>query len=349
MAIVGSHFSVSLQLAGLPDDAILEVRLPSEAAGLGQSDLLDWVFPLDEDAQLAIQDSFDLEENPDLPEIYESLSQVMEQARAGLCRIAMSAQLASDGPAEEVAGNVPSGGARRAEGVSLLLTPVYDALGYAAEHGYDAGEPDLLEWLQLCAAVYFLDKHEAPLPDLDPLEDGSVLKQVVQRILSLGLAGPSQNGNSKSSEITAEGRRFISGLLAETENYIDFFDIFKDVAWDDETGRAIFGAGHGDDLRVEAFIAEAIDPVRAVFLLRLYDGLLDEFAKDWQNLVSSPHFYNGILLPVVDRSITPADLLEEILDQGLSLLEDSRQLQAERDANARIAGTLRQALEHSPE
>jgi hypothetical protein len=32
-------------------------------------------------------------------------------------------------------------------------------------------------------------------------------------------------------------------------------------------------------LRVQIFIAEGLDPVRTVFLLRLYDGTLDEFAS----------------------------------------------------------------------
>ena len=312
---MGSYLTVSLQLAGLPADAMLEVRLPREAVDVGRDELLDWVFPFDEDDRSVIQEAFDLEENPDLPEIYESFLVVVEQSRAGLCRIELTEQSSCD--------------------ISLLLTPVYDALGYAAEHGYDAGEPDLLEWLQLCAAIYFLDRHEVPLPAMGSLVDGDGLKDVIGRILSLGLAGPSENG--EGCEITGEGRRFIGRLLSETETYIDRYDIFKDVVWDEETGQALFDTGHGDDLRVETFVVEAVDPVRAVFLLRLYDGTLDEYVEDWEKLVGSREFYNRILEPVVDRSVTPPDLLDEIVDQGLSLLEDARQMEAEREFNARIA------------
>ena len=312
---MGDCLTISLRLAGLPADAVLEVLLPRKAVDVGRGELLDWVFPVDEGGQSRIQESFNLEENPDLPEIYESFLMVVEQSRAGLCRIELTEQSPCD--------------------ASVLLTPVYDALGYAAEQGYDAGEPDLLEWLQLCAAIYFLDRHEVPLPATESLDDGDGLKDVIGRILSLGLAGPSES--REASEITAEGRRFIGRLLAETETYIDRYDIFKDVVWDEEVGQALFDTGHGDDLRVETFIVEAVDPVRAVFLLRLYDGTLDEYVEDWEKLVGSREFYNRILEPVVDRSVTPPDLLDEIVDQGLSLLEDARQMEAEREVNERIA------------
>lgn len=329
---MGNCLTISLRLAGLPADAVLEVRLSTEAEDADPVELLDWVFPVDEEARFLIQETFDLEENPDLPEIYESFLAVMEQSRAGLCRIELTAQ-SSDGVTPLEISDAGTGSA--AGDVSLLLTPVYDALGYAVEQGYDAGEPDLLEWLQLCGAMYFLDRHEVPLPATELMDDGDGLKDVIERILSLGLAGPSENG--EGSEITVDGRRFIGRLLAETETYIDRYDIFKDVVWDEEAGQALFDTGHGDDLRVETFIAEAVDPVRAVFLLRLYDGTLDEYVGDWEKLVGSREFYDRILEPVVDRSVTPPELLDEIVDQGLSFLEDARQMDVEREFNARIA------------
>ena len=333
---MGNSFTVSLHLDGLPADAILEVRLSPEAQGSAPYDLLEWVFPLDEEAQALVQDSFDLEENPDLPEIYDALLAVMEQTRSGLCRV----ELTELSPCRVQEG-LPPGACLEEEDLrsgsraSLLLTPVYDALEYAAERGFGAGEPDLLEWLQLCAAVYFLDRHEVPLPDPSSPSAATELNQVVEHILNLGLVGQSMDG--QASEITAEGRTFIGRLLAETESYIDRYDIFSDVLWDGDTGQALFGTGHGIDLRVEAFIAEGVDPVRAVFLLRLYDGSLDEYVADWNSLVISRDFYNRLLEPVVDRSVTPAALLEQIVDQGLSLLENARQLELERRSNALIA------------
>ena len=344
---MGNHLTFLLQLVGLPADATLEVRLPVEAASLAPHDLLERIFPLEEEALIAIQESFNLDRNPDLPEIYESFWTVVEQSRSGLCRI-----IVSDLPGGEVAvedtpdASLGVDGTGGDEVASLLLTPIYDALEYAAEQGFDAGEPNLLEWLQTCAAVYFLDKHEVLLPHSGSPGDNSGHNQVVDRIVSLGLVGFSEEG--AGGEITAEGRSFIGRLLAETETYIDRYDIFKDVLWDDEVGQPLFGTGHGDDLRVETFIDEAVDPVRAVFLLRLYDGTLDDYVGDWQSLVVSCDFYNRILEPVVNRSITPPHMLDHILDQGFSLVEDARQLQAERESNTRIARQLEDLPEDFP-
>ena len=80
---MGNSFTLTLQLDGLPADAILEVELPAEAQSFALDDLLEWVFPSHEEGQALVQDSFDLEENPDLPEIYESFLAVMEQRRSG--------------------------------------------------------------------------------------------------------------------------------------------------------------------------------------------------------------------------------------------------------------------------
>ena len=74
-----------------------------------------------------------------------------------------------------------------APSASLLLTPVYDALEYAAEHGITTpGNPILLEWLQLCAAIYFIDRHEVPLPGPDSLGVDTGLKQVLERLTHPG-------------------------------------------------------------------------------------------------------------------------------------------------------------------
>ncbi len=347
---VGNRLRISLKLAGLPDDATLELCLPLPAASLNLSDLVDCIFPADEVGRCSIQESFDLEANPDLPEIYEIFFIVVEQSRSGLCRLDLSRQpdgmSTHDGTIADFQVGQRNTDLGSSGSVSLLLTPGYDALEYAAAQGFDAGEPDLLEWLQLCSVIYFLDKHEARLDTPGSWGSNISLGETVNRVLHLGLAAPSVDEGP--FELTSEGRVFIGQLLAETESYIDRYDLFGDVVWDDEAGQALFGTSHGEDLRVETFIAEALDPIRAVFLLRLYDGTLDEYANDWNGLVGSRDFYNRLLEPVVDRSVTPDDLLDEILDQGFSLLEVSRQQETLRDSNVRVARIAAKAPDSFP-
>ena len=65
--------------------------------------------------------------------------------------------------------------------------------------------------------------------------------------------------------ITGEGRRFIGDMLAESESYIDLYDHYQDTLTDPDGELVEFGSGRGADLRVEAFLAEGLDPIRTVF------------------------------------------------------------------------------------
>ena len=90
----------------------------------------------------------------------------------------------------------------------------------------------------------------------------------------------------------------------------------------------------GVDLRVEAFLAEGVDPVRAVFLLRLYDGTFDHRLRDWQAAIEDEEFYEGVLEPVVNRQSANPSEMELVIEGGLSLLEE-RQEQARRERPSR--------------
>ena len=91
-----------------------------------------------------------------------------------------------------------------------------------------------------------------------------------------------------------------------------------------------FDTGRGEDLRVETFLAEGIDPVRAVFLLRLYDGSMDHRQGDWQDAIEDDAFFEGLLEPVVNRDGASPSEMELVIESGLSLLEE-RQEQARRE------------------
>ena len=317
------NLNFTFSLSTLPDDAVMEVSLPDHVLRLTVGQLLDTAFPEDETDASEIEESFDVAENPDLPEIYEEFLRVTEQFRQGLCRLHIADQLghAVDFQSPVSSLTPSSESANRAANLplQLSLTPEYDALSYAREHGYTAGEPDLIQWLQICLAIYYVDKHEAVLPAPDSLAADNPLKPVVEEITRKGLVTYEQE--AEQPEITPDGRRFIGSLLSETEGYIDRYDMLQDVVWDEDGETALFGTGHGADLRVEAFIYEGLDPVRAVFLLRLYDGTMDEFAENWTELIGDEEFLNSVLEPVVNRDLTPAELLEEILEQSMALLE----------------------------
>ena len=85
-----------------------------------------------------------------------------------------------------------------------------------------------------------------------------------------------------------------------------------------------------------AFLADGLDPIRAVFLLRLYDGAFDHRLRDWQDAIEGEEFYEGILEPVVNRDgATP-----EAMDAG----HRKRPLLGWRNSRSRPAGRRRSGI-----
>lgn len=334
--------ALSVSLAGLPADAGLRITLPADYARFSIEQLLDTIFPPDELSRAAVADGLDTAANPDLPDIYDCFLPVLDQYRAGLCQLRVSvggltAELSD--PVSRYMQYAQTGLAN----LELSIAPEYRALDYAVAEGYAASQEELLAWLRECTLLYFLDKHEYQLPALAGA-DAAVLRATVESLCRQGLLNLSEE--SGFYEIAPYGRRFIGRLLTETEGYIDRFDVFKDTLWDGDGG-VEFDSGHGDDLRAQLFIAEGLDPARTVFLLRLYDGTLDEFAADWPELMEDADFFQRLLEPVVNREQAPEEWLPAILEAGYAYAEARDAAERERRAQERIARQVRAIPEES--
>ena len=336
-----SSLALSVSLAGLPDDARLHLTLPTPCPNPSLRQLLAAVFPPDEPARQAIADSLDTAANPDLPEIYDCFLPVFDQYRLGLCQLTLTAagrpaQL-SDPIAPYLSTRPPTPAGLTA--LELTLAPQYRPLDYAAAHGYAESREQLLAWLRECTLLYFLDKHEYPLPTPPESVNAAILPTAAAGLRRQGFLNLSDQ--TGLYEITPQGRRFIGRLLTETESYIDRFDVFKDTLWDEDLGRAEFDTGRGADLRPQLFIAEGLDPVRTVFLLRLYDGTLDEFAADWPALIGAADFFDRLLEPAVNCDLAPEELLPAILAAGYAYAAAQDAAQQERRAQESIARQVR--------
>ena len=336
--------AVSVSLAGLPADAGLELTLPADYGRLAIGQLLAAIFPPDEVSRVAVEDGLDTAANPDLPDIYDCFWPVLEQYRAGLCQLRVTvgglpAELSD--PVSRYGQIVAAGTA----GLEVTVAPEYRALDYAVAEGYAASQEELLDWLRECVLLYFLDKHEYKLPVVAEGDAATSLGATVARLCGQGLISLSEE--SGFYEITPKGRRFIGRLLTETEGYIDRFDVFKDTFWDEDVGVAEFDRGRGEDLRAQVFVAEGLDPVRTVFLLRLYDGTLDEFAGDWPERMGDVDFFQRLLEPVVNREQVPEELLPAILEAGYAYGEAQEAAERERRAQERIARQVRAIPEES--
>lgn len=335
---------LELRLSGLPEHAYLEVRLRNAAWSWDLAQLLDEVFPPDGEGQAEVEESFDLYENPDIVEIYRAFTGVLAQFRRDLCRLEVTAPGGSPAAPDTTVGRLfhitADFGQEGDRPLSLSLSPRYSALEYGRRMGWDTLEQPFFPWLQECLAMYFIDKHEQS-PALCPgaVEPGDApcshpACEVMSRLGDMGLLSFASPGGE--SHITQAGRGFIGRLLRETEDYIDRYDIFKDVLWEEETGAIEFGTGAGDDLRVEVYLAEGLDPLRTVFLLRLYDGTCDPFVDEWQAQVGRETFFDEILEPVVNRCVSDEEIVRAVLEQGYAILEDAAESERESRRLARI-------------
>jgi hypothetical protein len=116
----------------------------------------------------------------------------------------------------------------------------------------------------------------------------------------------------------------IGELITEAESYIDRYDMFRDVVYDADPIE--FGTGFGEDLRVQVYMREDLDPVRLVFLLQLYDCTLDAYAKTWREEIHREDFFDEILRPVLDRQHLDDELLDSVIESGYAYLEEQAEL-----------------------
>lgn len=347
-------FTLQVSLSGMAPEDYIRLELPPECRRLSLLGLLDRVFPASDTERREIESQFDVRANPDLPEIYAVFLEACDEWRDWRCALLVSTETGANvelgDPVSGLLGPGPDPPL-----LSLSLKQRYFALEYALRQGLWDERKELLEWLRSLTVLYFLDKHEVRLDASPPPETAPAFTDVLDVLQSQGLLAPQDSkpaphtnalpGGPAPWSITREGRRFIGGLLAETESCIALYDHYKDTAIDLDQDSVEFGTGRGIDLRVEAFLAEGIDPIRAVFLLRLYDGSLDARLTDWQDAIENEVFYERILEPVVGRYSADPAVMERVIEGGYAWLEEQQEQARRMEAQQEI---LRRAGGESP-
>ena len=334
--VVGAESSLDLQVSlGDMDleDAFL-ITVPPELRRLPLGDLLRDVFPEDEALQAETLAALDGGANPDLPDLYQELLDIFDQWRGGHCTLRFFAnhgpQLELYQPVAQHLSQRLSFDLDRAEMghplLDLVIEQSYDVLAWFAEAGGDKAE--LMDWLRGSTLLYFIDKHRYQFgADSSEVLDRRLLP-IACKLEADGFIDP--NEESRSYEIADQGRQLLGQVIAETESYIDRFDVFSDVAHDPETQSIEFGTGRGEDLRVQVYESEGLDPIRVVFLLRLYDSTLDSYANAWREDVHREAFFDEILRPVLDHPRVDEELLEWIIESGYAHNEEAAEEDRER-------------------
>lgn len=299
-----------------PADTRFTAPLPGGGADLNLREvLMDVLCPVDEEARRSVAAGLDRRRNPDLPECHAALCLICDQWRAGLCLPSLRSGAGGQTPAsadDPVAAHLSAAEDTAEATLELSIAVEYDPVGWACRQGYARDEEEVWDWLRAMALLYMVDRHETALPDPDGLEDDDP-----EQALLLGMRRRGALYWNEGVNISTLGREVIAANLAETERLIDDFDRYSDARWHRAKERGEFGSGHGADLRVPVMVEHGVDPLRAVFLLRLYDGSLDSWAGDWR-AATDRETIRDLLLPVVDRRLPepPSALLAAIIADG---------------------------------
>ena len=315
---VEGPFDLWVTLGDMDLDDALRLRLPAERTATTVGDLFHKLFPSDCAGQPAAPALLDVKANPDAPEMYLALAQIFREWHSGRCSLRFfldyGPELSLSEPVAELL-KVPDRG-REAGAVGPVLDVVieqrYRPIDYAVERGYAASKADLLTWLRESALLFLLWHTE-------PIDLRSELASTADELSRLGLAERLDGG---VYGVTERGQRHVGGLLEEARSYIREFDVFRDLLHDSESGSVHFGTGGGVDLRVQVWESEGVDPVRAVFLLRLHDAVSDSDSLDWTPAALNDEFFVALLEPVVDRDEVDAKYLESIIEAGLAATEE---------------------------
>ncbi len=317
-------FQVSLGDMNLEDAFWLELGPEYVDSRLG--DFLDNVFPGDQKRQSKFRSLIDVKENPDLPEMYTALLEIFSEWRSGKCSLYF---FANQGPEIKLTDRLddhlslmqsPEHGIEETPLFDLVIEQKLDVLDYLENAGYFKGKQKMMEFMQANMLMYFLDKHEYKLSVKPIDETDQQLLPIAKKLQSAKLIAPSDLDDIFA--ITEAGRQAIGKSIAETDSYIDQYDVFKDVFYDADSGALEFETGLGRDLRIQLYEYDEQDPVRVVFLLRLYDSTFDEGLAAWRESIHSEQFFGEILSPIIDAERVDDEMVEEILGAGYSFAEE---------------------------
>ena len=312
-----SRLLLRITLGDMPLEDAFEVETPFPA-DITLGSLIDATFPPDPCDQRQVKRLLDARANPDLPDMYDALLELLDHWRERRCDLRFyvnhGVELTLDG---HIGGWVAERGGAPAL-LDLVMEQLPTPLEYAVHQGHADDSGAVLRWLEETAVLFFLWRGSAAERLCEAGED--TLTDTLHRLEHQGYV--STLGGK--AEVSPEGDQHMGQLIAEAESYVDRYDLFSDVLPGAAPGPHRFGTGRGIDLRVHVYEAEGVDPLRAVFLLRIYDSSLEEAAgESWMRAATDPDFFRDILAPVTDSEDIDPHVLDAVIDDGFAMMEQS--------------------------
>ena len=312
-----SRLLLRITLGDMPLEDAFEVETPFPAdTTLGC--LIDATFPPDPCDQREVKRLLDARANPDLPDMYDALVELLDHWRERRCDLRF---YVNHGPELTLDARIDRWLAERGGAPALLdlvMEQLPTPLEYAVHQGYADDSGAVLRWLEETAVLFFLWRRPGSAR-LCTTEEAA-FADALHRLEDQGYLSICDG----AEEVSPQGEQHMAQLIAEAESYVDRYDLFSDVLPGAAPGSHRFGTGRGIDLRVHVYEAEGVDPLRAVFLLRIYDSSLEEAAgESWMRAATDPDFFRDILAPVTDHEDIDGETLDATIDDGFAMMEQA--------------------------
>ena len=248
-----SRLLLRITLGDMPLEDAFEVETPFPA-DITLGSLIDATFPPDPCDQRQVKRLLDARANPDLPDMYDALLELLDHWRERRCDLRFyvnhGVELTLDARID--------GWLVERDGAPALLDLVMEQLPtpleYAVHQGYADDSGAVLRWLEETAVLFFLWRR----PDTERLgvAEDARLAEVVHRLDDLGYVSICDG----AEEVSPQGDQHMQQFISEAESYVDRYDLFSDVLPGAAPGSHRFGTGRGIDLRVHVYEAEGVGP-----------------------------------------------------------------------------------------
>lgn len=275
-----------------PDDSFY-IEAPFELSRKTIRELLDFVFPESKNEQRERKQSLDVEDYPELPDLYGYFMELIKEEQAGNLVLDWSINF---GPVKIDLNEIvedhcclttePENGDKYK--TLHLITDEYD-VPFGEYDDPQAVIEDKKEfrglYLHYMIANHGLKKINSP-QDHGAVKDGLDYCESQNLIV---LDKDPLDSDVLIITMTNQGEKKVKELEDECDYYVEKYDIFSNVYVEDEF--IDFDTKDGIDLRIAAMRYDGLNPYRANIVINLFTGVFNNTVDNWEKEICSEKFF----------------------------------------------------------
>ena len=206
----------------MPLEDAFEVETPFEP-GTTLGSLIDATFPPDPWDQREVRRLLDARANPDLPDMYDALVELLDHWRERRCDLRFYVNHGAETTLDARIGCWLAERDGAPPLVDLVIEQMATPLEYAVHQGYADDSSVVLRWLEETAVLFFLWRR--PGTARICTTENAALAEVVHRLGGQGYLSICEG----AVEVAPQGGQHMAQLIAEAESYVERYDLFSDV------------------------------------------------------------------------------------------------------------------------